>query len=109
MLRGVLPFIHHSSLRIHHFFERRVMANRIANIETNVGTIRFELLEDESPKTAENFRLLAEKGFYDGVIFHRIIKGFMIQGGDPTGTGRGGQSAWGGRFNDEINRSSELY
>jgi cyclophilin family peptidyl-prolyl cis-trans isomerase len=85
------------------------MANRIARIETNMGTIRFELLEDESPKTTENFRLLAEKGFYDGVIFHRVIKGFMIQGGDPTGTGRGGASAWGGRFDDEINRSSELY
>ncbi|MDT5261967.1 MAG: peptidyl-prolyl cis-trans isomerase, partial [Acidobacteriota bacterium] len=85
------------------------MANRIANIETNMGTIRFELLEDESPKTAEYFRLLAEAGKYDGVIFHRVIKGFMIQGGDPDGTGRGGQSAWGGRFNDEINRSSRLY
>jgi cyclophilin family peptidyl-prolyl cis-trans isomerase len=85
------------------------MANRIARIETNVGTIRFELLEDEAPKTTENFRLLAERGKYDGVIFHRVIKGFMIQGGDPTGTGRGGQSAWGGRFDDEINRSSELY
>jgi cyclophilin family peptidyl-prolyl cis-trans isomerase len=85
------------------------MANRIANIKTNHGTIRFELLEDESPKTAENFRLLAEAGKYDGVIFHRVIKGFMIQGGDPTGTGRGGQSAWGGRFNDEINPRSELY
>ena len=85
------------------------MANRIARIETNKGTIRFELLEDESPKTTENFRLLAERGYYDGVIFHRVIKGFMIQGGDPTGTGRGGASAWGGRFDDEINRSSELY
>src|SRR4028119_2305485 len=85
------------------------MANRIAVIETNKGTIKFELLEEDAPKTTENFRLLAEKGFYDGVIFHRVIKGFMIQGGDPTGTGRGGQSAWGGRFNDEINRSSELY
>ncbi|HYN85604.1 MAG TPA: peptidylprolyl isomerase [Pyrinomonadaceae bacterium] len=85
------------------------MANRIANIKTNVGTIRFELLEDESPKTAENFRLLAERGFYDGVIFHRVIPNFMIQGGDPTGTGRGGASAWGGRFDDEIDRSSALY
>jgi cyclophilin family peptidyl-prolyl cis-trans isomerase len=85
------------------------MANRIARIETNLGTIRFELLEDESPKTAENFRLLAEAGKFDGVIFHRVIKGFMIQGGDPTGTGRGGQSAWGGRFDDEIDRSSALY
>ena len=85
------------------------MANRIARIETNMGTIRFELLEDEAPKTAENFRLLAEAGKYDNVIFHRVIKGFMIQGGDPTGTGRGGQSAWGGRFDDEINRTSDLY
>jgi cyclophilin family peptidyl-prolyl cis-trans isomerase len=85
------------------------MANRTAVIQTNKGTIRFELLEDEAPKTTENFIKLAEKGYYDGVIFHRVIKGFMIQGGDPTGTGRGGESAWGGRFNDEINRSSELY
>jgi len=85
------------------------MANRIARIETNMGTIRFELLEADAPKTTENFRLLADKGAYDGVIFHRVIKGFMIQGGDPTGTGRGGASAWGGRFDDEINRSSELY
>jgi len=85
------------------------MANRIATIETNHGTIRFELLEEDAPKTTENFRLLAERGYYDGVIFHRVIRGFMIQGGDPTGTGRGGASAWGGRFNDEINSSSELY
>ncbi|MBD0326661.1 MAG: peptidylprolyl isomerase [Pyrinomonadaceae bacterium] len=85
------------------------MANRTAIIQTNMGTIRFELLEEDAPKTTENFRLLAEKGYYDGVIFHRVIKGFMIQGGDPTGTGRGGASAWGGRFNDEINRSSPLY
>jgi cyclophilin family peptidyl-prolyl cis-trans isomerase len=83
------------------------MANHIARIETNFGTIRFELLEQEAPKTTENFRLLAERSYYDGVIFHRVIKGFMIQGGDPTGTGRGGASAWGGRFNDEINPQNE--
>ena len=85
------------------------MANRIARIETNMGTIRFELLEEDAPKTTENFRLLAERGYYDGVIFHRVIKGFMIQGGDPRGTGTGGESAWGGRFADEINRQSPLY
>ncbi len=85
------------------------MANRIANIKTNMGTIRFELLETEAPKTTDNFIKLAERGYYDGVIFHRVIKGFMVQGGDPTGTGRGGESAAGGKFNDEINRSSELY
>jgi len=85
------------------------MPNRTAEIQTNKGTIKFELLEQDASKTTENFRLLAEKGYYDGVIFHRVIKGFMIQGGDPTGTGRGGQSAWGGRFADEINPSSEVY
>jgi cyclophilin family peptidyl-prolyl cis-trans isomerase len=85
------------------------VANRTAVIETNKGTIKFELLEQEAPKTTENFRLLAEKGYYDGVIFHRVIKNFMIQGGDPQGEGYGGESAWGGRFNDEIDRSSTLY
>jgi cyclophilin family peptidyl-prolyl cis-trans isomerase len=85
------------------------MANRIAVIKTNKGTIRFELLEDEAPKTTENFRLLAEKGYYDGIIFHRVIKGFMIQGGDPLGMGYGGESAWGGKFKDEIDASSALY
>ena len=85
------------------------MANPIASIQTNMGTIRFELLETDAPKTVENFRQLAERGYYDGVIFHRVIKGFMIQGGDPTGTGRGGESAEGGRFADEINPSSEVY
>src|SRR5689334_5737576 len=91
------------------FKQETTMPNRTAEIKTNKGTIKFELLEQDAPKTTENFRLLAEKGFYDGVIFHRVIKGFMIQGGDPTGTGRGGQSAWGGRFADEINGSSEVY
>ncbi len=85
------------------------MANRTAVIQTNKGTIRVELLEADAPKTTENFITLAQRGYYDGIIFHRVIKGFMIQGGDPTGTGMGGQSAWGGRFNDEIDRSSEVY
>jgi cyclophilin family peptidyl-prolyl cis-trans isomerase len=85
------------------------MANRTAVINTNHGTIRFELLEDVAPKTTENFITLAEKGYYDGVIFHRVIKNFMIQGGDPTGTGMGGASAWGGKFNDEINKTLDIY
>lgn len=85
------------------------MANRTAVIQTNKGTIRFELLEADAPKTTENFITLAERGYYDGVIFHRVIPNFMIQGGDPTGTGRGGESAWGGRFNDEIDRGSDVY
>lgn len=85
------------------------MANRTAVLQTNKGTIRFELLEGDAPKTTENFITLAERGYYDGIIFHRVIDGFMIQGGDPTGTGRGGESAWGGRFADEISPSSPVY
>jgi len=85
------------------------VANKIAVIETNHGTIKFELLEQDAPKTTENFRLLAEKNYYDGVIFHRVIPNFMIQGGDPLGEGYGGESAWGGKFNDEIDRGSMLY
>jgi cyclophilin family peptidyl-prolyl cis-trans isomerase len=80
-----------------------------ATIETEKGTIDVELLEGAAPKAVENFRLLAEHGYYDGLTFHRIVKGFMIQGGDPTGTGAGGESAWGGTFADEINRQSDLY
>ncbi len=82
---------------------------KTAVLETNKGTIKFELLEDDAPKTTENFRLLAEKGYYDDVIFHRVIKNFMIQGGDPLGMGYGGESAWGGKFDDEIEKSSPLY
>jgi cyclophilin family peptidyl-prolyl cis-trans isomerase len=85
------------------------MANRTAVIQTNHGTIRFELLEEDAPNTTENFITLAERGYYNGIIFHRVIKGFMIQGGDPTGTGRGGESAWGRRFADEIDPTSAVY
>jgi len=74
----------------------------VAIIKTNMGTIEIELFADKTPKTVENFVGLAEKGYYNGVIFHRVIKKFMIQGGDPTGTGRGGASFWGGKFEDEF-------
>ena len=66
------------------------MANRAAQVKTNLGSFTIELFEDRAPRTTKNFIDLAEKGFYDGVIFHRVIKDFMIQGGDPDGTGRGG-------------------
>ena len=66
------------------------MANRAAQVKTNLGSFTIELFEDKAPITTKNFIDLAEKGFYNGVIFHRVIKDFMIQGGDPTGTGRGG-------------------
>lgn len=73
-----------------------------ARIETSMGTIEIELFERATPKTVQNFVGLAEKGYYNGVIFHRVIDGFMIQGGDPTGTGRGGQSIYGAPFADEF-------
>jgi cyclophilin family peptidyl-prolyl cis-trans isomerase len=72
-----------------------------ATLHTNHGAIAVELFDDEAPKTVENFLKLARDGFYDGVIFHRVIPDFMIQGGDPTGTGRGGP---GYTFEDEINQ-----
>ena len=74
----------------------------VAVIQTNMGTIEIELFNDKTPKTVDNFSGLAEKGYYDSVIFHRVIDNFMIQGGDPTGTGRGGESIWGGKFEDEF-------
>jgi cyclophilin family peptidyl-prolyl cis-trans isomerase len=73
--------------------------NYSATIETNHGTIEIDLLEERSPQTVNNFVSLARDGFYDGVIFHRVISGFMVQGGDPTGTGRGGP---GYKFRDEL-------
>lgn len=74
----------------------------VARIETNWGDLTIDLHCDKCPKTCFNFIMLAKKGYYKGVSFHRNIKGFMIQGGDPTGTGRGGESYWGKDFEDEI-------
>ena len=73
-----------------------------ATIKTNAGDIVVELYPDIAPKAVENFTTHAQNGYYDGVIFHRVIAGFMIQGGDPTGTGRGGESIWGKPFADEF-------
>jgi cyclophilin family peptidyl-prolyl cis-trans isomerase len=80
-----------------------------AVIETDKGAIEIEFLPADAPKAVENFRLLAEKGYFDGLTFHRIVRGFMIQGGDPSGDGTGGESAWGGTFEDEIKQGSALY
>ncbi len=78
----------------------------VVKIKTNKGDITLELFSEDVPKTVENFITLAKKGFYDGVIFHRVISGFMIQGGDPTGTGTGGP---GYRFDDELNSQTPSY
>lgn len=74
----------------------------VINMETTHGTILIKLFVEETPKTCKNFIELAKKGYYDGIIFHRIIKNFMIQSGDPTGTGTGWESIYGGEFEDEI-------
>jgi cyclophilin family peptidyl-prolyl cis-trans isomerase len=80
-----------------------------ATIDTDRGEIQLEFFPKDAPKAVENFRLLAEHGYYDGLTFHRVVKGFMLQGGDPDGTGQGGLSAWGPPFEDEINPASPLY
>ena len=74
----------------------------VATINTTMGSIKVKLFPEETPKTFENFTTHAKNGYYDGIIFHRVIKDFMIQGGDPKGTGRGGESIWGHSFEDEF-------
>ncbi len=78
------------------------MPSTIATLHTNRGDIEIRLFPEVAPKTCENFTGLISKGYYKGVIFHRVIPQFMLQGGDPTGTGRGGESLWGGKFQDEC-------
>ncbi len=76
--------------------------NPVVVLETNQGDITLELFPKVAPKAVKNFIELSKKGYYDSIIFHRVIKGFMIQGGDPTGTGRGGESIYGGVFENEY-------
>lgn len=78
----------------------------LISIKTNLGEIQFATYDEDAPKTAGNFITLANKGFYNGIIFHRVIKDFMIQGGDPTGTGTGGP---GYKFEDELNPATASY
>ena len=74
----------------------------MAIMKTNMGDIEIKLFPEKAPKTVENFVTHAKNGYYNGLIFHRVIKDFMIQGGDPTGTGMGGESIWGKKFADEF-------
>jgi len=76
----------------------------VVTLHTTHGDVTVELYYKHAPRTCENFFELAKRGYYDGTIFHRVIAEFVIQGGDPTGTGRGGESAFGGTFEDEISR-----
>lgn len=85
--------------------ETPVKKNTVVVLDTNLGLVEITLMPEIAPKTCENFIGLVTKQYYDGLIFHRIIKNFMIQGGDPTGTGAGGESIWGKSFTDEFSPS----
>ncbi|MFH1202048.1 MAG: peptidylprolyl isomerase [Candidatus Omnitrophota bacterium] len=80
------------------------MEDKIVVLETNQGNIEIKLMPEVAPKACENFLELVKKGYYNGIIFHRVIEGFMIQSGDPTGTGMGGESIWGSAFLDEVSQ-----
>ena len=84
------------------------MADNIVVLETNQGKVEIALMPEVAPKACENFIGLVEKGYYDGLVFHRVIKGFMIQGGDPTGSGMGGESIWGKKFGDELDKKVQF-
>jgi peptidylprolyl isomerase len=84
--------------------EKKSMSEPIIVMETTQGVVEIQLMPKIAPKACENMIKLAEKGYYDGISFHRIIPAFMIQGGDPEGTGRGGQSIWGRPFEDEFSK-----
>lgn len=75
---------------------------KLVQMNTNMGSIKIKLFPEQAPKTVENFMTHAKNGYYNGIIFHRVIEDFMIQGGDPTGTGMGGESIYGGSFEDEF-------
>ncbi|WP_373382686.1 Putative peptidyl-prolyl cis-trans isomerase [Weissella confusa] len=88
-------------------FDLAAVEGPVAVLETTKGTVKIQLFPAQAPKTVENFVGLIEKGYYDGIVFHRVISDFMIQGGDPTGTGMGGESLWGDSFEDEF--SDEVF
>lgn len=88
-------------------FEEVQKGDQLAKIQTTMGDITVKLFPDQAPKTVENFVEHAKNGYYDGLIFHRVIKDFMIQGGDPKGNGTGGESIWGKAFEDEFH--NQLY
>jgi len=80
-----------------------------AEVQTSKGTMRIELYDADAPRTVANFKGLVDQGYFDGIIFHRVAKGFVIQTGDPTGTGTDGKSIYGGEFEDELNPNTPSY
>jgi peptidylprolyl isomerase len=101
-VRRILFFLFMCAFITGAYAQEAEVKDTIVVLETNQGVIEISLMPDVAPKACENFSGLAEKGYYDGIIFHRIIKQFMVQCGDPTGTGRGGESIWGAPFEDEV-------
>ncbi|MDO5718429.1 MAG: peptidylprolyl isomerase [Tissierellia bacterium] len=89
--------------------DKPIKGDKIAIMKTTLGEIKIKLFPEAAPLAVENFEKLSEKGYYDGVIFHRVIPDFMIQGGDPTGTGRGGESIFGRPFDDEFDVNFRNY
>ena len=86
-----------------------VKGDVVVTMHTNMGDIKIKMFPDKTPKTCENFLTHARQGYYDGLTFHRVINDFMIQGGDPTGTGCGGESIWGDSFEDEFDMDLRNY
>ncbi len=82
--------------------DKPTSGDTVAIMHTTMGDIKIKLFKNQTPKTFENFTTHAKNGYYNGLIFHRVIKDFMIQGGDPMGSGIGGESIWGGKFEDEF-------
>ena len=91
-----------SNLNVGFQLEKPHQGEEIAILQTNMGDIKIKFLDEVAPKAVENFKTHSKNGYYNGLIFHRVIKDFMIQGGDPTGTGTGGASIWGKEFEDEF-------
>ena len=103
---GYFIFIRSGNNSAENNMETPKTQNHTVTIETNMGEIKFETYGADTPKTVQNFIALAQKGFYDNLTFHRIVKGFVIQGGDPLGNGTGGP---GYQFEDELNPATESY
>jgi len=102
MARKILLFIVLGFFGVAAFAQDMKKEENIVVLETTQGNIEIKLMPGVAPKTCKNFIGLIKEGFYDGIIFHRVIKNFMIQTGDPSGTGSGGRSIWGGPFEDEV-------
>jgi cyclophilin family peptidyl-prolyl cis-trans isomerase len=85
------------------------ISNKVVTMQTNMGTFKVQLYDKDAPKTVENFVCLVQRGFYNGITFHRVAHGFVVQAGDPTGTGSGGESIYGGAFEDELYSDTPSY